>query len=212
VRIIDISLPVGPDLPRYPGDPPVSVERIGSADPADPSSSNLSMLHLTTHCGTHVDPPLHLGGRLAADHLALDALCGPARVIDLEHGPRAIDSKTLAARGLRGTRRVLLRTHAGAMHARPFRLDHAYLTEDAAAWLRDEADVLLVGTDCMSIDASDGGALAAHHALLLAERAVIVIEGLDLRGVSDGEYELFCLPLRVQGGDGAPARAVLVER
>jgi arylformamidase len=212
VRIIDISLPLGPGLPVYPGDPALSLDRVASADPREPGSSNLSVLHMTTHCGTHVDPPLHLGGAQSIDQVPLEGLCGQVRVINLEGGPRAIDARTLAASGLGGLRRVLLRTHSGAMHEPPYRRDHAYLTADAAAWLRDEARVVLVGTDCLSIDASDGGPLVAHRALLLAEPSVIVVEGLDLRQVADGEYELYCLPLRLAGGDGGPARAVLVER
>ena len=167
------------------------------------------MLHLSSHAGTHVDAPVHLGGELSVDQLPLQALCGRARVLDLEGGPRAIDARVLGAHDLGGVLRVLLRTHSGQMHDLPYRRDHAYLTADGAAWLR-AAGVLLVGTDCLSVDASDGASLDAHRALLLGPGPVVVVEGLDLRHVAGGEYELACLPLRVQGCDGAPARAVLI--
>lgn len=192
--IIDISLPIGPDTPVWPGDPPVLVEpvaRIEAGDPAD-----VSRLVLGTHTGTHVDPPAHfVPGTATVDALPLDVLVGPAVVAPFPVGP--IDPVALESRSLpEGTTRVLLQT-AG---------DAGALTPDGARWLV-ERGVRLVGADTLSIEpASDD--YPVHRILLGA--GVVIVEGLDLSAVVPGAYQLVCLPLRIVGGDGAPARAVLI--
>jgi arylformamidase len=214
MKLFDITLPISPLLPTWEGDPVPRLEPVATA-----GDYQLSRLTLGTHTGTHVDAPLHFGGVGGVDALELGALCGPATVVDLRDGPRRVDADALRRLPLEGVQRLLLATHRGEMHSSPMRRDHAYLTADAAAYLRSELGVLLLGTDCFSIDASDdtsGSGYPAHHALLLPNAAgnpaVIVLEGLQLCGVAPGRYELWCLPLLLAGGDGAPVRAVLVQR
>ena len=218
VRIFDLSLPISPALPTWQGDPPVTIQQVCSASPADPHSYNLSRISLSTHAGTHLDPPRHFGGSLCVDQLPLDVLCGPVRVVDLRNAPRCIDLDTLSALNLNGVKRLLFATHRGEMHASPMRLDHAFLTQQAASFLRHQLGLLLVGTDCFSIDRSDSPSAStfpAHHALLQdlpSAAPVVIVEGLRLHEIQAGDYELFCLPLPLANGDGAPARVVLVQR
>ena len=209
MRLIDISLPLSAQTTVYEGDPPFEIERLVD------EPYRLSRIGMSTHCGTHVDAPSHFGGSGGVETLELDALCGPARVVDLRAGPKAIDRAALDRLELRGVQRLLLKTHRGEMHQAPARIDHAFLTSDGASFLRMECGVRLIGTDCPSIDASDasgGAGFPAHRALLIGEGPVVVVEGLDLSEVSAGDYELWCLPLRILRADGAPARAIIVQR
>jgi arylformamidase len=192
--IIDISLPIGPDTPVWPGDPPVAVEPVARVEDGDAAA--VSRLALGTHTGTHVDPPAHfLPGTPTVDVLALDVLIGPAVVAGFPAGP--IDSAALASLGLADRcTRLLLKT-GGAAGA---------VTADGAEWLV-ERGVRLVGADTLSIE-PESDTYPVHRTLLGA--GVVIVEGLDLRHVAPGAYELVCLPLRIAGGDGAPARAVLI--
>ena len=193
MRIIDITMPLGPETPVYPGDPPVELARLTEADGGDGFA--LSRLTLGTHAGTHVDPPAHLlPDGAAVDDLPLDVLVGPARLMDAAHG-RPVEAADLVAVPRR-TKRLLLRT--GGMP----------LTGDAANALVARG-VQLVGVDGLSVDPVD--VPGPVHRTLLAAR-VVIVEGLALAGVPPGAYTLVCLPLRLAGGDGAPARAVLISR
>ena len=192
--IIDISRPIGPDTPVWPGDPPVIVEpvtRVRDGDPAD-----VSRLALGTHTGTHVDPPAHfLPGTATVDALPLDVLIGPAVVAEFSPGP--IDGTALEATALRdGSARLLLKTGA----------DAGAVTPDGARWLV-ERGVRLVGADTLSIEPETDD-YPVHRTLLGA--GVVIVEGLDLAAVGPGSYQLVCLPLRIVDGDGAPARVVLM--
>ena len=200
MEIIDVSVSIRPGMVTYPGDPTVSLERVASL--ANGDVVNLSRLDFGVHSGTHVDAPVHfIDGAPSAEALPLDVLVGPARVLDLTAAERldapAFDGVELASR-------VLLKTRNSELWARDsFADDFLALTEDGARALID-GGVRLVGIDYLSI-----GDEAAHQALLGA--GVVAIEGLDLRDVEPGSYRLICLPLRVVGADGAPARAILVR-
>ncbi len=192
MRIIDITAPLGPQTPVYPGDPAIVVAPLSTADGLDRFA--LSRLTLGTHAGTHVDPPSHLfPGGATVDNLPLDVLIGPARLVDLVRG-RSVTAGDLEAVPHR-TVRLLLRTGG------------APLCEGAARALVARG-VRLVGVDGLSVDAIDRPG-PAHRVLLGA--GVVVVEGLALAGVAPGSYTLICLPLRLVAGDGAPARAVLIE-
>src|SRR3954469_25817408 len=161
-----------------------------------------------THCGTHVDAPLHFfDGRPGVDQMPIDLLIGRARVIDLPHRG-GITEKHLAAAGLREDLRVLLRTPNSALwnSSDGFHTDYTYVTEAAAKCLVDQG-VKVVGVDYLSVEQFHKPGAPAHHALLGS--GVIIIEGLNLSEVEAGQYEMYCLPLRVAGADGAPARVVL---
>jgi arylformamidase len=153
-----------------------------------------------------VDAPRHcIDGAPGVDALDLDALTGPARVVRVA-GRGAIGLAELRALTLDGARRLLFHTPASDAPGETWEPRFAYFTPQAAAWLA-ERGARLIGTDAPSIDPADSADLPAHHAFL--ERGVVVVENLILRGVPDGDYELIALPLRIAGGDGAPARVIL---
>ena len=205
-RLVDVSVLLAPGLATYPGNPAFEltpVKRIAAGD-----SSNNSRLVMGTHTGTHVDAPLHFfDGRPGADALALELLIGRARVIDLPHRG-GITEKHLAVAGLREDLRVLLRTPNSALwnSSDGFHSDYTYITEGGAKFLVDQG-VKVVGVDYLSVEQFKKAGAPAHRALLGS--GVIVIEGLNLSEVDAGQYEMYCLPLRVANGDGAPARVVL---
>ena len=196
MRIVDISLSLGADTPVYPGDPSVTVEPLSEACGGD--SYALSRLTLGSHAGTHVDPPAHfIPGGATAEQIPLDACIGPAVVLDVA-GEGLIDPDELAALP-GGTERVLLRTGGPALGGRALSV--------AAARVLVEGGVRLVGIDALSVAPADAPG-EVHHILLRA--GIVILEGLDLATVSAGAATLVCLPLKLNGGDGAPARAVLV--
>ena len=207
--IYDVSLVVGPEMLTWPGDPPVEVDpakRISKGDPA-----NVSELKLGTHTGTHVDPPFHfIPGGATAETLDLSVLVGPALVADLRGSGDSITPNELEALAIpEGTERVLFRTPNSELWSKtPVRFPDSYtaMTPEGARWCVDHG-VRLVGTDFLSIERKGAPGHPTHVALL--EAGVIILEGLDLSGVEPGAYELSVLPLKILGGDGAPARAIL---
>ena len=214
--VIDISLSIDARMAVWPGDPPVLVEPVSRLEAGDIAA--VSRLALGTHTGTHVDPPAHfLAGGATVDQLPLDVLVGPAVVADLTGGG-PVDAARLAALDLPdGTVRVLLKTSGGWPAPAAGVPSTGALTRDGAAWLVEQG-VRLVGADTLSIEPPTdrpGGRRCPPeenypvHRLLLGA-GVIIVEGLDLTAATPGRYQLVCLPLRITGGDGAPARAVLL--
>jgi arylformamidase len=208
-RIIDISVPVYTGMVYYPGDSGAEIKPYRQISQGD--TANLSDLRLGSHTGTHVDAPHHFNdGMATVDELPLDVLVGPARVLDLTRVQSTISPADLEAAGLGEAVRVLLKTRNSGLWQEPgFNKDYVSLSDEAADKLLDRR-VRLVGIDYLSIERFAAGAYHVHHALLGA--AVVVLEGLDLGSVEPGDYELVCLPLKLRGGDGAPARAILIER
>lgn len=206
-KIHDVTLPIVPGLPCFPGDPPAAVETLQRAGE---SPYGLARLTLTTHSGTHVDAPLHfVAGGTSVDALPLEILMGKTRVVEIQSRER-VERGELEALDLRDDLRVLLKTRmSGQLLRAGYQEDHVYLTGDAALYLA-QAGLKLVGFDYLSLDRFGDTSYPAHHALLGA--GVVVVEGLDLSEVEAGEYDMACLPLRVGGGDGAPARVVLRSR
>ena len=203
-QILDVTRPISNHMPVWPGDPPVVIERIADS----PAVSRISM---SSHAGTHIDPPAHFfPGRLTVDRLPLDLLLGAAWLAHLP-GPGPITSQMLADANIpMGVTRLLIRTRNSARPATAAFDEHfAALTADAARWVIAH-DVRLVGIDGPGIGpCSEDLSTAVHLALL--EAGVIPLEGLNLAGVTPGAYELICLPLALAGGDGAPARVLLVR-
>jgi arylformamidase len=201
-RIHDVTIPLAAGMPAYPGDPHfvLAEVQVGEGLPY-----RLSRLELSTHTGTHVDAPAHfVEGGATVDRLPLEILLGKTRVVELPARERIERSD------LRDDLRVLLRTRMSGLLARSaYDEDHVYLSGDAAVYLA-QAGIKLVGFDYLSIDRFGSTEYPAHQALLGA--GVVVVEGLDLSEVEPGEYEMACLPLRVAGADGAPARVVLRAR
>ena len=207
-KLIDVTVPLSAEVPVYPGDPAFSLEpshRIAQGQPY-----NLARIALGTQTGTHVDAPYHfLADGATVDQLPLEILLGKARVVDLP-GRDRVDRADLEDVDLRDDLRVLFKTRMAGQMLRPeFQADYVYFTEDAATYLV-QAGIKLVGFDYLSFEKPGSAEFPAHHALLQA--GVIIVEGLDLSEVEPGEYDLFCLPLRIAGADGAPARVLLRSR
>ena len=206
-RIIDISLPITPGGLVYPGNPAIEIEAQQSM--AAGGSSNVSALRFGSHTGTHVDAPLHMiPDGASIETLSLDVLMGPAVVLDFGDDVMAVTAEHLRAHDLRGVERVLLRTRNSAfIHSSEFVREYTYLAPDGAELLVS-LGVRLVGIDYLSIEQFHSGHHRTHRTLL--GHGVVIVEGLDLSATPVGRYQLYCLPLRIPGGDGAPARAVLV--
>lgn len=209
-RIHDLTLPITPGLTPWPGDPSPVVSRVRSIAAGD--SCNVSRLDVGVHCGTHVDAPCHfIEGAPAVEAMPLDILTGPAGVVVLEEAA-AIDAPDLEALDLPpGLERVLIRTRNSGLwetSSHAFRTDYVALTAAAARWLV-ERGIRLVGVDYLSVERFREPGHPVHMILLGA--GVVVVEGLDLRGIAAGSYELVCLPLKIVGSDGAPTRVILIE-
>ena len=205
MKLIDVTVPLDGNVPTYPGNTPFQLEAIKRLARGD--SSNVSTVHLSAHAGTHVDAPRHFfDDRPGAEALALDMLCGRARVIELATR-RGITPDDLAQFDLTEDVRLLIKTHNSWLWgSRDFHSDFIGLTGEAAQYVVDHG-VKVLGVDYLSVEEYKKPGAPAHRALLGA--GTIVIEGLNLRDVEPGTYELICLPLAVVGADGAPARAVL---
>lgn len=210
MRIYDVSVPISAAMPVYPGDPGVEIRQ--SAAIADGDAANVSLLHFGAHTGTHVDAPSHfIEGASKVDAMPLDALVGTARVIEMPNDVDAITASHLSAQPIEGATRILFKTRSSAFWsdtASGFRQDFTYIEPDAARALV-QSGVRLVGIDYLSVEKFKSGQHETHTILLSS--GIVIIEGLDLREVAAGDYELICLPLKITGGtgDGAPARAIL---
>lgn len=209
--IYDISLPVSTHLVTWPGDPRPEVERIATLEA---QGVNLTRLACSAHAGTHVDAPDHvIAGEATVEALPLEVLIGPAYVIALP-GVRQITPADLAALDWPAeAQRVLFKTDNSRLWSGPkageFQPDFVAFTPEAARWLV-ERGVRLVGVDYLSVDpyeAQGAEPYPAHRILLSA--GVVIVEGLNLAEVPPGPYELMCLPLKLVGADGAPARVIL---
>jgi arylformamidase len=203
---IDVSVPLTSGMLTWPGDPPVRVTRALDQERGDPCT--LSHLDLGAHTGTHMDAPLHyLRGGASIDTMPLDATVGPARVIAIAD-PVSVTAAELEMHALGRGERVLFKTRNSARRwvAEPFDETFVYISHGAALHLA-ERGVRTVGVDYLSVGGFHHDDETTHRALLGA--GIWVIEGLDLSLVEPGDYEMICLPLRVAGADGAPARALL---
>jgi arylformamidase len=206
-RVWDVSVPDVPGMHVYPGDPVLEVTQIRAIARGD--AANLTHLALGAHTGTHVDAPAHFieGGR-TLDQMPLEHFVGEATVLDLR-GRAAVDAAALAGQPIDRDAIVLFKTDNSALWERDgFQEGFTYLTRDAAELLVARG-VRTVGLDYLSIEQFGSRTFTVHKILL--GRNVLIIEGLDLRAVEAGRYQLACLPLRLEGVDGAPARAVLMR-
>lgn len=179
---------------------------------AQGDAANVSRLSFSSHTGTHIDPPHHfIDGGATIDELPLDALVGEATVADLRGCPGNVGAAELEGVGLEpGVTRLLLKTrNSEKWNPMPpeFPDEYVSVTREGAEWLV-ERSIRLVGIDFLGIEARGAPGHPTHKTLL--EAGVVIVEGLDLSAVEPGNYQLACLPLRIEGGDGAPARAILI--
>lgn len=210
MTIYDISLSISPSLPTWPGDPGLKLEQYASMDKG--ARYNATHISSSVHLGTHVDAPRHfLSDGSTVEKLPLEVLTGPCYVTQLPDGIDAITSEVLDRTEITSDmKRVLFGTsnsHYWARGESKFQTDFVAITEDGAEWLV-ERGVQLVGVDYLSV-APYEESIPTHVVLLKA--GIVVVEGLNLSNVMRGFYDLYCLPLKIAGSDGAPARAILIQ-
>jgi arylformamidase len=210
MTIYDITLTISPDMPVWPGDPAVVLELAESMDKGD--HVNVTRLNLSAHTGTHVDAPHHfLNDHRTVENLPLEVLTGPCFVIQLPDDVDEISAEVLErVPWADGTTRVLFGTSNSRFWAqgeKTFQKNFVAVSEDGAEWLVAHG-VKLVGVDYLSV-APFGDSGPTHKVLLNA--GVVIVEGLNLAQIPRGFYDLYCLPLKLAGADGAPARVILVQ-
>lgn len=209
MRLHDVSLSITTDLPTWPGDPGVKMEKVSQIE--DGELVNLTHLSTSVHVGTHVDAPNHfLRNGETVEKIPLDLMVGPARVIEILT-EQAITADDLRSAGVSGKdRRLVIKTPNSNLWERgikEFQEDFIALAEDAASYLV-EAGLEVIGVDYLSV-APFIDPEPTHRILL--EAGILIIEGLDLSRIEPGPYKLLCLPLKIVGSDGAPARVLLQE-
>jgi arylformamidase len=203
---IDISIPLRNAMVHWPGDPEVRIERVLDLEHGD--SHTLSQISMGLHTGTHIDAPLHFVRKgVGIDKMPLDITIGRARVIEI-HDPESIKAEELVHHRIRRGERILFKTQNSShvWQTDEFVEDFVFLTQEAAHFLA-ECQVRLVGIDYLSVGGFKRDGSRVHQVLLGA--GIWIIEGLNLSLVGPGRFDLICLPIKLERGDGAPARAVL---
>ena len=206
-RIYDISVPIRPGGLVYPGNPEIDISLQQAV--AKGAGANVSVIRFGSHTGTHADAARHFfDDGQPVDEIPLERLIGRALLVGFADDVRSVGAAELKAHDLEGHKRILLRTRNSALLSqKDFVRDYTYLAPDGAEYLVDKG-VELVGIDYLSIEQFHSGHHRTHRTLLA--KSVVILEGLDLSVPPPGEYQLVCLPLRIEGCDGAPARAVLI--
>jgi len=210
MEIYDITVAISESVPIYSGDPTVTVSAASSMASGD--TANVSEIRFGVHTGTHVDAPNHfIDGAKRVHELDPYKLVGPCSVVGIADDVMAIEPEHVG--DLAGVERVLFKTRNSEFWSSPedgFRRDFTYITP-ATAELLAENGILLVGIDYLSIEKSGSPGHPVHVTLL--EKEIVILEGLDLRRIEPGDYEIICMPLKYEGagGDGAPARTFLRE-
>jgi len=203
---IDISVTIKPGMVRWPGDPEIRKEPFRDMERGD--VCNFSSLAFGSHTGTHMDAPLHFirGGR-TLDKMPLDATIGPCRVIEIKD-KESVKVAEIEKQRIKAGERILFKTRnsSKAWKTDNFDEDFVYISKEAAAFLA-KAKIQTVGIDYLSVGGFRKDGVETHHALLGA--GIWIIEGLNLAKIRPGKYELNCLPIKILGSDGAPARARL---
>jgi arylformamidase len=205
-RWIDISVPLRSGMVHWPDNPPVRIERMLDMERGD--VANVSKISLGSHTGTHMDAPIHfVRAGEGIDRLPLDATIGRARLIEIQD-PVSIKPDELSQHGIGRGERVLFKTRNSSLGwwTQDFIEDYVCVSQEAARYLANR-EVRTVGVDYLCVSGFRRDGVETHQVLL--GTGIWVIEGLDVGRVEPGEYELICLPLKVEDGDGAPARAIL---
>jgi len=203
---IDVSVPLFNGMAYWPGDAPF--QRLDTLKISQGSECNLSQFSASVHLGTHMDAPRHfIEGAVGIDAMPLSATVGPARVIAI-HDPDLIRTEELEPHDLQEGERILFKTanseHAWRSHS--FQEKFVHFPASTAKYLA-ERRVRTVGIDYLSVGGYETDGAETHRVLLGA--GIWVIEGLNLKHIEPGNYELVCLPLKIMGADGAPARAIV---
>ena len=211
MEIIDVTRTVDPKMLKWPDDTePPSQEFVSRTDNGDPAT--VSEWKMSSHTGTHMDARMHfIPGGWTMESLDLSRSVGPCRVVDLTHVEGHVGRADLEAAEVAGQVRLLLKTRNsdwGLMQREEFEEGYSAISREAAEYLV-EIGVETIGVDYLSVEPFEDGEFNTHHTLLGAD--VVILEGLVLTEVEPGEYFLACLPLKLAGSDGSPARAILIR-
>jgi len=207
--IYDISVPVRNGMHVWPSDPPVSLETTPHASRNGSHTILVTSIACGSHTGTHLDAPSHMiDGAPTLDEVSLEALIGPVRVAAVPGAP-AITRGALEGMNWSGVERVVFKTDNSLRWSDPGFFDRFVYLEPGAARFLAERKVRLVGIDYLSIDGYESADHPSHFVLL--SESIVILEGLDLSDVPAGDYQLVALPLKLDGADGAPVRAVLIN-
>ncbi len=205
---IDVSVAIRHGMVHWPDNPPIVVERVMDQEHGD--AANVSKISLGVHTGTHVDAPVHFDDKgKGVDAIPLDALFGAARVIAIKD-KKHVTVAELQDANVKAGERILFKTRnspAAWKKSPEFVKDAVHISIEAARWLASR-EVRTVGIDYLSVGGfAAGNGVEVHHALI--DAGVWIIEGLDLSKVPEGPCDLICLPIKIAGSDGAPARALV---
>lgn len=208
-RIYDVSLPVRSGGLIYPGNPEIVIEPQQAISRG--AGANVSRISFGSHTGTHVDAAKHFFDHgQTVDQIELTKLIGPAILIAVDDGLASVTADELKRHDIGTHTRVLIRTRNSSYNTEiEFRQDYTFLAPDGAEYLVNKG-VELVGVDYLSVEQFHSGHHRTH--LTLLGKSIVIVEGLNLKGIEPREYEFICLPLRLEGLDGAPARAVLIDK
>jgi len=205
MTIIDISVPLTDKIPIWPGSNGFS--QIQNKSINDGFQSNVTLLDMDIHVGTHIDAPFHflMDGK-TIEKISLDDLCGDAFVLDARNEATISETVLREANIPQNTSKLLIKTDNGSWWKESyFNEYYVGLNTSGARWLVNH-NIKLVGIDYLSVASFDE--INDVHKILLKED-VVIVEGLDLTEPKQGMYELSCLPLKIINADGAPARAIL---
>jgi arylformamidase len=203
---IDVSVPLKTGMVNWPGDPPARISHVLDIERGDPCT--VSLLEMGAHTGTHMDAPAHfVRGGIGIDDMPLEVAIGSARVI-LIRDRESVKPDELVRHAIRRGERILLKTRNldRCWNTDGFVEDFVYISAAGARYLA-ERQVRLVGIDYLSVGGFRADGLETHQVLL--EAGIWIIEGLNLKRAPSGRVQLVCLPLKITGGDGAPARALV---
>ena len=207
--IYDISVPINHDLTVWAGDPPVHINQESFVEK---DGYNLHRLNISAHTGTHIDAPLHFlenGGNIGT--IPLDQLIGPVVVVEIPESVTRITDQIISKLNIpESAERILFKTSNSKLWERgPEFVDSYVALDSSGARALLERNIKLVGIDYLSISVMVD--LVQPHKMLLSNR-VVILESCNLLDVPAGEYQLVCLPLKVNGIEGAPVRAILMAK
>jgi len=205
-KIIDISIPLNEETIVYPG-----IESVEIKPRKSPSGSTVvSAISMNTHSGTHIDAPSHtIEGAKTIDEIPLETFVGDCRVLDLSSSKESIKKEEILEKNIKEGERILLKTKNSERGFNKFYDDYIFLSSEASEYLA-ELPIKIVGIDSLSIKQRGSKDTTPHDAFL--SKDIPIIEGLNLKEISEGEYKLIVLPLALTGTDGSPARAILIEK
>ena len=207
MRLYDISVGISSEIPIWPGDPSIEIERFSRIEEGE--DANVTRMNACVHAGTHIDAPLHfIEGGMSVDALPLEVLLGRAYVVDLPDADKVDETTLEKAQIPPRTRRLLFKTRNSFLweeNEKEFQRDFVGVDSSGAEWLVRKG-IQLVGIDYLGIAPYEES--AQPHRILL-EADVVILEGLNLSEVQRGRYTLYCFPIKIIGSEGAPARAIL---